>query len=188
MESLAKDTNIYVLLLKGGNYYIGRSDTPSERILSHFKNCGSEWTKLHKPRKVVESFVGDRFDEDKLTKKYMHQYGIDKVRGASYCQVILLSSQIKSITRELSNVEDRCFKCSAKGHFAIDCDNALVSSLEKMKLTDKCKRCGRNTHTEVGCFANNHLDGSPLDRDFNCDSDSVDDDKGDEDSRDWSRK
>lgn len=185
---LLSETSIYALLLEKGNYYIGRSDTPRKRILDHFATCGSEWTKLHKPIKEIECFIGDAFDEDKLTKKYMHKYGIDKVRGASYCQVILFKEQIKSIKRELSNVDDRCFKCNKKGHFAIDCGDALASSLAKMKLTDKCKRCGRNTHTEVGCFANNHLDGSPLDRDFNCDSDYVDDDKTDEDSRDWSRK
>lgn len=165
------DTTIYVLLLEDNKYYIGRTDTPVDRIISHFTNCGSAWTKSHKPKEVIESFVGDVFDEDKWTKKYMHKHGIENVRGASYCQVVLPEEHIKSIKRELDNVDDKCFKCGKKGHFIMDCnakeddDDDLVASLKGMKITPtttSCSRCGRDTHLASKCYAKWHANGREL--------------------------
>ena len=65
------NTNIYVLMLEKGKYYVGKSNVPESRILNHFKNNGSAWTSLHKPIRVVEVEKGDIFDEDKITKQYM---------------------------------------------------------------------------------------------------------------------
>ena len=47
------------------------------------------WTTKYKPIKVVELIEGDNYDEDKYTLKYMEQYGIDNVRGGSFCQIII---------------------------------------------------------------------------------------------------
>lgn len=179
METLP-ETNIYVLLLEDNKYYIGRTDSPVDRIISHFTNCGSAWTKLHKPKEVIESFVGDMFDEDKWTKKYMHKYGVENVRGASYCQVILLQRQLESIKSELYNVDDKCFKCGEKGHFVMDCKkeeeeeevDSLVDSLKILTITSKptttattlllCSRCGRDTHDIHKCYAKWHTNGRAL--------------------------
>ena len=55
-----------------------------------FKGSGAAWTKLHRPVKVKKIIKGcDRYDEDKMVKKLMAKYGIDKVRGGRYSQIIL---------------------------------------------------------------------------------------------------
>ena len=52
---------------------------------------------MHRPLRVVEiQKGGDRYDEDKLVKKYMSKYGVNNVRGGSYCKVNLPG--IKSYT------------------------------------------------------------------------------------------
>ena len=76
-------TNIYVLRLAEGKFYIGKSGLPENRILDHFSLCGSVWTRKYNPVEVVEIMKGDNFDEDKITKKYMSTHGIDNVRGGS---------------------------------------------------------------------------------------------------------
>lgn len=83
-----RETHLYVLALKEGKYYIGASDVPKERIMSHFRGVTpAAWTRKYEPLSVIEVIKGDVFDEDKITKKYMHSHGIDNVRGGSYIQM-----------------------------------------------------------------------------------------------------
>ena len=83
-------SKIYVLLCEGNHYYIGKTERKIEkRIEEHFRTNGSYWTKKYKPLKVVETIQSDdKMDEDKYTKKYMLMYGIEKVRGGSYTEMI----------------------------------------------------------------------------------------------------
>lgn len=170
-EPLAVDrrTTIYVMALANDKYYIGRSDAPDERIIAHFTTCGSTWTKLHKPERIVSKLEGDVFDEDKMTKKYMHKYGIENVRGASYCQTNLTEEQLASIRRELANVDDRCFECGEKGHFSTKCkavaattdDSDVTSLITIMKRVNisppskktpyRCYGCGQEGHFVSDC-------------------------------------
>lgn len=155
---------IYVIALSEGKYYIGRSELPEERILDHFSGSGSTWTKTYPPQKVVSKSVGDVFDEDKTTKQYMHKYGIANVRGASYAQLTLTSDQIVCLTRELDNVDDRCFTCHKKGHFVTKCPgiddelDSLISGMAHIKLTATetkhqyvCYGCGVKGHFIANC-------------------------------------
>lgn len=114
---------IYVLLCENNCYYIGKTTRPiSERVEEHFNNCGSEWTKLNKVIKVVETKMNaDDFDEDKYTKMYMRKYGIDKVRGGTYTQVTLPYYSKKTLEKELCTATDLCFRCNRSGHFAHQC-------------------------------------------------------------------
>ena len=75
----------YVLLLEGGNYYIGKSKDVENRINSHKNGDGSSWTKLHKMDRVLEVLEGDV--EKETTLKYMKIYGKEKVRGHGWTQV-----------------------------------------------------------------------------------------------------
>ena len=75
-------TNIYILKLQGGKYYIGKTSDPMKRYKEHLDGKGSAWTKKYAPigvEKVIKN--ASPFDEDKYTKEYMAKYGIDKVRG-----------------------------------------------------------------------------------------------------------
>lgn len=81
---------LYVLLLQGGKWYIGRSKTPSDRIEDHCNGAGSVWTQeypvidLWDMRKAFSPL-----EEDHLTEQYMSDYGIENFRGGSYSQMEL---------------------------------------------------------------------------------------------------
>ena len=60
---------IYILQLEKGKYYVGKTNNPQFRLESHFNSNGSEWTKMYKPKKVLEIKPNcDDYDEDKYTK------------------------------------------------------------------------------------------------------------------------
>ena len=112
---------IYILECEGGKYYVGRSAHPRERILSHFNKRGSEWTKLYKPKHIIRTFNGDAFDEEKHTLKTMETFGIDNVRGGSYCAIILSATDKAKAKQIIQSLTDKCYKCGSSGHFAADC-------------------------------------------------------------------
>ena len=86
---------IYALQLQDGKYYIGKTNSPSFRLDSHFNSNGSAWTQLYKPIKILEIIPNcDDYDEDKYTRKYMDKYGINNVRGGSFVSIELDKSTI----------------------------------------------------------------------------------------------
>jgi predicted GIY-YIG superfamily endonuclease len=79
---------IYTLELENKKYYVGKTTNPTFRLEQHFNLSGSEWTKKHKPLKILEIIPKcDNFDEDKYTIKYMEKYGINNVRGGSFIKI-----------------------------------------------------------------------------------------------------
>lgn len=114
---------VYILQCEKGRYYIGKTDRPLyERIEEHFGKNGSRWTMKYRPISVVEHISNaDCFDEDKYTKIYMKKYGIDKVRGGTYTQIILPRESISVLEKELCSASDLCFRCNRQGHFASQC-------------------------------------------------------------------
>jgi predicted GIY-YIG superfamily endonuclease len=117
------NNSIYVLRLITEKYYIGKSKNIDKRILSHFSNSGSEWTKMYKPLEVVEIIKNvNNFEEDKKVKEYMLKYGIDSVRGGTYSKINLSNDEKHFIKRELYTAMDLCFKCGSYGHFISECN------------------------------------------------------------------
>lgn len=192
-------TNIYILRLAGGRYYVGKTENPMQRYAEHLAGRGSAWTRKYRPvgiEKVIEG--ASPFDEDKITKEYMAKHGINNVRGGAYVSVELDEVQQESVTREIWASSDCCTTCGRKGHFAAGCYaqkdvNGDVIEYEEetrhipkssakyshQKTAGACHRCGRAGHYASGCYAKKDSRGRELEDNDN-DEDEDDDDDGDE--------
>tara|TARA_B110000037_G_scaffold219892_1_gene286089 strand:+ start:4307 stop:4768 length:462 start_codon:yes stop_codon:yes gene_type:complete len=128
--------NIYILLLENDKYYIGRTMNLDFRLDCHFANKGCYWTKKHIPIKVIKIYNKcDFFDEDKYTLKYMDKYGINNVRGGSFCQIKLEQMQIELINKMLRNKNNQCYRCGSKDHFIFNCSKYVCKFCKKVKDT-----------------------------------------------------
>jgi len=166
-------TNIYVLRLKGGKYYVGKSDNVLKRYKEHKDGKGSSWTKKHIPvgiEKVIENV--SPFEEDKITKEYMDKYGIDNVRGGSYTNIELDETQKNNIQTEIWGAKDLCSNCGRSGHFIKDCHaktdvngDYLIDVIDELEVDDDdkvvmgeecvewgCEYCNRSFTTKFGCI------------------------------------
>jgi hypothetical protein len=77
----------YVLKLENNNWYVGKSKSLHHRLTDHFSGEGAKWTKIHRPIEVKEIRPGNY--EKETTLEYMGKYGIEVVRGFSWCQPTL---------------------------------------------------------------------------------------------------
>ena len=186
---------IYILKLENNKYYVGKSKNPVKRLEDHFgvdSRTGSFWTKKHKPIEVLNVFEGDDFDEDKYVKKYMAEFGIDNVRGGSYCKNDISFQERNLIENEIKGSTDKCFRCGRSSHFAKDCyaktdvdgkyiTNSKVRTKVKTKVRrpcvscggdhkilecprpgNMCYRCGRPDHWKIRCTEDFDINGYEL--------------------------
>ena len=89
MEPILVAPMIYVLELEDDCFYIGITYNLNLRIAQHLSGSGAQWTKMHRPKKIVEVFYEGctRQKEDEVTKRYVEIYGAECVRGGSWCRV-----------------------------------------------------------------------------------------------------
>lgn len=152
-------TCVYVLKLISNKYYVGKTNNPNFRLEQHFNSNGSNWTKKYKPIKIIEIINNcDDFDEDKYTLKYMGKFGIQNVRGGSFCETILNKNNILTITKMLDSSTDKCYICGKKNHFAKDC---IYEEIEYESSDDDytCFKCGRIGHFANECYAKTTVNG-----------------------------
>ena len=166
-------TNVYVLELVDGKYYVGTSKNVTERYQQHISRKGSVWTKKYAPIRIVEVLQNvDEFEENNIVKKYMATFGIENVRGGSYCTIVLSAQEVAVLTKEIRSSQGCCVKCGRKGHFVTQCYantdvdgkslNTTDIKIETTANTTVCARCGRNTHKADVCTNKTHTDGTRL--------------------------
>jgi predicted GIY-YIG superfamily endonuclease len=155
-------TNIYVLRLEGGKFYVGKSDDILSRYQQHLNGVGSAWTRKYRPISLEKTInKASPFDEDKITKEYMSKYGIDNVRGGSYTQLELADTQKGSLTSEIRGATDKCMRCGRSGHYVNNCyarsdisGSSLEGSEEESEEEEEeweCDYCERTFTTRFGC-------------------------------------
>lgn len=142
-------TNVYVLKLENDKFYVGRTKNVDFRIDNHFNNNGSEWTKKHKPIEIFEIFKNcDNYDEDKITLQFMEKYGIQNVRGGIYCTLKLTNADLKIINKQIYGATDRCYRCGRNSHYAMDC--YAKTHLHGYYIKDSYyKKYSKNKYTEM---------------------------------------
>jgi predicted GIY-YIG superfamily endonuclease len=94
--------HIYILLLENDHYYIGESSNFIQSYQQHIDKRSCEWTKLH--RTVTISKVIQQTNEYTVNDcviEYIKKYGIDKVRGGSFSDVVLSPKQLDLLSNYL---------------------------------------------------------------------------------------
>ena len=155
---------LYVLQCEKGKYYVGKTSDVMRRFEEHKSGKGSAWTSKYKPTKLIEcKAITSPHDENNTTKDYMKKYGIDNVRGAGYCQVVLPEGIVSLLQNELQGISDLCYKCNLAGHFAAACPSTMPQTKSQAKPQAKpkakpveevvweCSYCDRQFDTEYGC-------------------------------------
>jgi hypothetical protein len=80
---------IYILKLEDDCWYIGITMDLNKRLAQHWSGEGAKWTRLHKPlevEKIIYPAVEKTLEND-TTKIYMEKYGVEKVKGGSWCKI-----------------------------------------------------------------------------------------------------
>lgn len=122
IHTIFKPTNVYVLELVGGKYYVGTTSNIGIRYQQHIDCQGSAWTRKYPPINLLKIYQNaSPFDEDRITKEYMAVYGIDAVRGGSYVKIQLSSDTKQNIQREIQGAFALCLRCGSPGHFIRNC-------------------------------------------------------------------
>ena len=147
---------IYILKLENNKYYVGKTHNPEYRLNNHFNENGSSWTKKYKPIKILKLIPNcDNYDEDKYTIKYMDLYGINNVRGGSYCSIKLDESTINQLNKISNSNNNKCFKCGKSGHFANQCYESEEEEEEEEEEEIQvwcCSYCGKEFDSKKGAI------------------------------------
>ena len=154
---------IYVLECENGKYYVGKTAHLQKRFTDHLSGTGAVWTQIHRPIRILESHdATSEFHEVHITLVTMKEYGVDNVRGATWCSIELSPEELSQIDRHLISASGRCYLCQETGHMRRSCPLKHGQSIKpKPKAPTGCMRCGRDGHITSSCYAKTLLPGFP---------------------------
>ena len=120
-----KESGVYVLKLRGGNYYVGKSDDIETRINQHESGKGSSWSKLHGvigKQNPITSRMDDLDSWERAeTIEQARIHGIEKVRGHSWTTINLTVNMKKEFVRHIRDRYDLCRRCGSSDHMISTC-------------------------------------------------------------------
>lgn len=95
---------VYVLELEDGYYYVGIAFDVAKRFQEHLAEEGANFTRLHKPIRIVEQLCSGTCSQDKARKledektlEYALKYGAEKVKGGRYFIPSKLMRKVKHL-------------------------------------------------------------------------------------------
>ncbi|ARA71851.1 hypothetical protein BNJ_00004 [Kaumoebavirus] len=95
MSTKKLDKFVFVLKLKGNNYFVGITTDVDRRIQQHSEGKGAEWTRLHPPIEKVEVLENGTTElQNETVLKYIEMYGWEKVRGSTFIDPIQKNHQV----------------------------------------------------------------------------------------------
>ena len=152
-------TTIYVLKLKNGNYYVGKTDNPKRRFEEHINGVGCAWTRKYSPVALEKTYKSESpLDEDTEVKKLMLKYGIGAVRGGSYNQVILDEEQTRALKKEFWSAKNVCLNCGRDSHWAKDCRALTDIDGEQIgEIVWACEYCDEEFEDKYDCAKHEKL-------------------------------
>ncbi len=125
-KKMAYNNNFNLCVLLCGNeyeenyYYVGAAVDINLFLKNEFDGNGSEWTKLHKPIKILFSVkLNYLIDLDDYVLKVINKNGINKVRGGSFNSIVLDNETINFIKYEIRRRTNKCIRCG-KIHSLLD--------------------------------------------------------------------
>jgi len=141
-------TGVYVLELRNGGYYVGKSNDIDARVQQHSSGEGSAWCR-HKGGIVGEVptvYPGSVQDtsswEMNETVNQMLIHGFENVRGWEFTGCGTLSSgELDTIKNVVMGQGDMCRTCGGVGHFASSCHTTKVQwlvDLESLRARVLC--------------------------------------------------
>jgi len=145
--------DIYVLECEDGNVYVGKTTRGKKRLQEHIKGRGAEWTKLHKPKKVLDYYTNATdSDERKVTEQMIRKHGAKNVRGAHLTKRKMSKNEVDKLNKDLG------FKQSKKSTTTVK----KSTTTKKKSTTYTCSRCGRQGHNTTQCYAKTQATGKPI--------------------------
>lgn len=141
---------IYILKLRSNKYYIGKSNNVYRRYKQHCMGKGSIWTTKYKPVKIIEKIkLNNNYEEEMYTLKYMNKFGIDNVRGGSFCKIKITDDEKKLINRLINSMYNRCYLCNKSGHFVNDCPNVITTNFEHIENSESSESLVSESYTKL---------------------------------------
>ena len=128
--------HIYILELTNGKYYVGKTNNPGFSIDSDFNLNDSAWTRKYRPIRLCDLIHDcENYDDDKYTRIYMDEHGIENVRGGSFCEEILDEAIVKMLVKTCV-WNQKCITCGQMEEFRHGCEEC--KNCEKLDDINKC--------------------------------------------------
>ena len=94
--------DIYVLECEGGKFYVGKTGDGERRLKQHISGQGAQWTKMHKPKRIVDYYKNAKdSDEKQVFESMVKKHGASKVRGAHFTKRRASRKEIRDLEKKV---------------------------------------------------------------------------------------